>query len=44
MATAQKPIHVPIDSEIGIALRNAAVSGGSVIVETGGATYTIEVE
>lgn len=44
MATAQKRIHVPADSEIGIALRDAAMSGGSVIVETGGATYTVDVE
>ena len=44
MVTTQKPIHVPADSEFGIALRDAAMSGGSVIVETGGATYTVDVE
>jgi hypothetical protein len=44
MVAVPKPVRVPSDSEIGKALRDAATSGMSVIVEAGDATYTVEVE
>ncbi|HKG25335.1 MAG TPA: hypothetical protein VKB09_06780 [Thermomicrobiales bacterium] len=44
MVAVPKSVRVPSESEIGKALRDAATSGKSVIVEAGDATYTVEVE
>jgi hypothetical protein len=44
MGTTLKPVRVPADSELSEALRNAAATGASVIVETGDASYFLDVE
>jgi hypothetical protein len=44
MVAMTKLVRVPVDSELAKALRNAATTGESVIVETGEASYSLDVE
>ncbi len=44
MTRAPKTITVSPDSELGLLLKDAAATGGPVLVDTGEAIYTLEID